>query len=162
MPTLAELGKQLGKTESTVRRWIAAGMPQNKDGSIDVAKVLEWDASRRIRRVPSAETARIHHLDAEREAAARKRAAEARLKELEVGRQEGDLIAADLVKELFKRRHQELRQGLEQLPRHARKLAHKPPQLIAAELRALVRQMLAQFSRTHPLLDGQTTKRRRG
>lgn len=40
--TVEELGKHFGKSDRTIRRWIAAGMPVLSDGRFDLPQVAAW------------------------------------------------------------------------------------------------------------------------
>jgi hypothetical protein len=47
--TAGELSRATGTTERTARRWIAAGLPRQSDGSFDLAAVVQWVRDRRER-----------------------------------------------------------------------------------------------------------------
>lgn len=45
--SLGALAKALGKTPRTLRRWMAAGMPEESDGTYDLERVRAWAAAQR-------------------------------------------------------------------------------------------------------------------
>jgi len=103
--SLSEAGRLLKKHRSTIRSWVEAGAPSAGEGLVDLGELLTW----REAQAREAEAAKWREkLEAAERLAGmvnpgeddlpiqewtrRKRAAEARLRELEVAEREGELI----------------------------------------------------------------------
>lgn len=182
--TQAELAKALGVTKGTVSKWKRAGLPIGADGRIGLAEAKKWRDARPARRgkrdgdalIPSDAKPRAggsgpepepdgedrpSSVDDERKALLQFRRARAMRETLLVQELRGDLVPLEEIDDLLVRRALEFRRGLERIenkiPGRFPEVAAKLKKTLHDEFRAL----LEQYSRTDPLLEGDSRRGKR-